>query len=116
MKEVTLTLPDKTYERLVAVAAVAQKSPEQWIFDKLFAEPDSPPEPTENHVLLAAALDTLGFQRLAPQKARRLSDLLALRKAQPLSHEESAELQALLAEADALELASLQRLAATLAP
>lgn len=115
MKEVILTLPDKAYERLVANAALAKKSPEQWIFDKLFAEPASPTEPTESHTLLAAALDSLGFQRLAPEKARRLSELLALRKTQSLSNEETTELQVLLAEAEALELTSLQRLAATLA-
>ena len=115
MKEVILTLPDKAYERLAADAASAQKSPEQWILDKLFAEPESQAVPTESHALLTAALDTLGFQRLAPEKAKQLSELLALRKAQPLSSEETTKLHALLAEADALELESLQRLAATLA-
>lgn len=115
MKEVILTLPDKAYEQLARDAATAQKSPEQWILDKLFAAPESRPEPPEPHTLLAAALDTLGFQRLAEEKARRLSELLLLRKAHSLSDEETAELHALLAEADALELTSLQRLAATLA-
>lgn len=115
MKEVILTLPDKAYEQLAIDAATAQKSPEQWILDKLFAAPESRPEPPEPHTLLAAALDTLGFQRLAEEKARRLSELLLLRKAHSLSDEETAELHALLAEADALELTSLQRLAATLA-
>ena len=115
MKEVTLTLPDKMYEQLAIDAAAAQKSPEQWILDKLFAEPESQPMPPEAHTLLAAALDTLGFQRFAPEKARRLSELLSLRKACALSDEETSELHALLAEADALELTSLQRLAATLA-
>jgi hypothetical protein len=115
MKEVLLTLPDKAYEQLTIDAAAAQKSPEQWILDKLFATPESQPVPPEPQTLLAAALDTLGFQRLVPEKARRLSDLLSLRKAHALSEEETAELHALLAEADALELASLQRLAATLA-
>ncbi len=116
MKEVILTLPDKAYELLAIDAAAAQKSPEQWILDKLSAAPESPqPEPPEPHTLLAAALDTLGFQRLAAEKAGRLSELLARRKAHPLADEETAELHALLAEADALELTSLQRLAATLA-
>lgn len=115
MKEVVLTLPDKSYEKLTIDAAAAQKSPEQWILDKLFAAPESQPEPPETHTLLAVALDTLGFQRLVAEKARRLSELLAHRKARALSDEETAELHALLAEADALELASLQRLATTLA-
>lgn len=115
MKEVTLTLPDKAYEQLAIDAAAAHKSPEQWILDKLFAVPASQPEPPETHTLLAAALDTLGFQRLAVEKARRLNELLSRRKAHSSSDEETAELHALLAEADALELTSLQRLAATLA-
>ena len=33
MKEVILTLADNAYEQLVVQAAVAQKSPEQWIVD-----------------------------------------------------------------------------------
>ena len=115
MKEVILALPDKAYEQLAIDAAAAHKSPEQWILDKLFAEPESQPVPPEPHTLLAAALDTLGFQRLAAEKARRLSELLSLRKAHSLADEETAELHALLAEAEALELTSLQRLAATLA-
>ena len=115
MKKVILTLPDKAYEQLAIDAAAAQKSPEQWILDKLFAEPESQPVPPEAHTLLAAALDTLGFQRLAPEKARRLSELLSLRKVHSLSDEETVELNTLLAEADAVELASLQHLAATLA-
>ncbi len=43
MKEVILTLPDKAYEQLAIDAAAAHKSPEQWILDKLFAEPESQP-------------------------------------------------------------------------
>ena len=115
MKEVILTLPDKAYEQLAIDAAAAQKSPEQWILDKLFAAPESQPVPLATQTLLAAALDTLGFQRLAMEKAGRLSELLSLRKARALSEEETTELHALLAEADALDLSSLQRLAATLA-
>ncbi|MGE0821271.1 MAG: hypothetical protein AB7G75_17315 [Candidatus Binatia bacterium] len=107
MKEVTLTLSDKAYEQLAINAAAARKSPEQWILDKLFTEPESLPVLPETHTLLAAALDTLGFQRLAPEKARRLSELLSLRKTRVLSDEETAELHALFAEADTLELASL---------
>jgi len=115
MKEVILTLPDKAYEQLAIDAAAVHKSPEQWILDRLFAESESQATPPEIHTLLTAALDTLGFQRLAPEKAKQLSALLSLRKVHPLSDKETAELNALLAEADALELASLQRLAATLA-
>ena len=115
MKEVILTLPDKAYEQLATDAAAVHKSPEQWILDRLFAESESQAAPPEIHTLLTAALDTLGFQRLASEKAKQLSELLSLRKARPLSDKETAELNALLAEADALELASLQRLAAILA-
>ena len=114
MKEVTLTLPDKTYERLMADAASAHQSPEQWIIDKLFTEPGWQTATAELHTLLAAALDALGFRRLEPEKAKRLSELLHVRKERPLSSEETAELNALMAKADALELESLQRLAATL--
>ncbi|MGH7966344.1 MAG: hypothetical protein ACRERD_31715 [Candidatus Binatia bacterium] len=111
MKEVTLTLPDKTYERLVADAASAHKSPEQWIIDRLFTGQSS--YMAEPHILLAAAFDALGFKRLEPEKAQRLSELLYARKERLLSPHEVAELNTLMAEADALELESLQRLAVT---
>jgi hypothetical protein len=114
MKEVILTLPDKTYEQLVADAASAQKSPEQWIMDRLLTEQSTQIAAAELHTLLAAALDALGFQRLEPEKTERLSGLLRVRKERPLSGEETAELHTLMAEADALELESLQRLAAAL--
>jgi len=112
MKEMLLHLPDQDYERLIAEATAAHKSPEQWILDRLF--PESPPSlaAAEPHLLLTAALDMLGFQRLAPDKARRLSELLTLRKAHPLSNAETDELQALMTEANTLELGSLQHLAA----
>lgn len=114
MKEVILTLPDKSYERLVADAASADKSPEQWIIDKLFAEQGAQATAAEMHTLLTAALDALGFKRLAPEKAKRLSALLQVRKERVLSGDETTELLALMTEAEALELESLQRLAATL--
>ncbi len=114
MKEITLHLPDTTYERIAAEAGSAHKSPEQWILDRLFPEP-SPLDPvTEPHMLLAAALDSLGFQRLEPEKAKRLSALLQVRKSRALSHDEAQELHALMSEAKALEVESLQRLAAEL--
>jgi hypothetical protein len=114
MKEITLHLPDATYERIAAEAGSAHKSPEQWILDRLFAEPSPSAPVAEPHTLLAAALDALGFQRLAPEKAQRLGALLEVRKARALSHDEAHELHTLLAEADALEVESLQRLAAAL--
>lgn len=114
MKEVLLTLPEKTYERLVADAVSAHKSPEQWIMDRLFTEQDVRIAAAELHILLTAALDALGFHRLEPEKAKRLSELLQVRKERPLSSDATAELNALMAEAEVLELASLQRLAATL--
>lgn len=64
------------------------------------------------HALLAAALDALGFQRLAPEKATRLRTLLEAHHARVLSPDEADELQVLMTEADALDLAGLQRLAA----
>lgn len=114
MKEMVLHLPERTYERLVAEATAAHKSPEQWILDRLFPELPLAVPMEESHVLLTAALDTLGFQRLAFEKATRLSKLLQARKAHPLSPDEASELQTLMAEAEALELTSLQRLAETL--
>ena len=114
MKEVTLTLPDKTYKQLVASAASVHQSPEQWIIDRLLTEQGAQAAAAEPHALLAAALDALGLKRLEPEKAKRLSELLSVRKERPLSSAETSELSALLAEADALELESLQRLAATL--
>jgi hypothetical protein len=114
MKEMILRLPDTTYERIIAEAASARKSPEQWILDRLFTEPSPSATVAEPHTLLAAALDSLGFKRLEPEKAKRLSALLQVRKARALSHDEADELHALMAEADSLEVESLQRLAAAL--
>jgi hypothetical protein len=114
MKEVILPLSDTTYERLVTDAALARKTPEQWILDKLFAEQGAQAAVDDLHTLLAAALDALGFKRLEPEKAKRLSELLQVRKERSLSSDETAESNALMAEADALELESLQRLAASL--
>jgi hypothetical protein len=111
MKAMTLHLPDHLYEQLVSAAAAVQKSPEQWIMDRLFTESNLPEAVAEPHMLLAVALDTLGFRRLEPQKCQRLSALLTTRKQRPLSPDETDELQTLMAEADALEIESLQRLA-----
>jgi hypothetical protein len=114
MKEIILHLPDKTYEQLMAEAASAHMSLEEWIVDEISAAASPKVSVEEAHVLLAAALDALGFKRLQHEKARRLSELLAVRKARALSSDETAELNALMAEADALELESLKRLATTL--
>jgi hypothetical protein len=107
VKEVILHLPDQTYEWLKAEAASAHTSLEQWILDKLSTAPGSKASVAEPHVLLAAALDALGFKRLQPEKAQRLSELLAVRKVRSLSNGETGELNTLMAEANALELASL---------
>lgn len=112
MKELTITLPDRAYERLMADAAAGHKSPEQWIAEKLLFEPN--PQSEVKETLLAAAMDALGFKRLEEKKAQRLSELLSVRRQRLLSSEETNELGALMAEADALELESLQRLATTL--
>lgn len=112
MKELLLTVSDPIYERLKADADAVQKSPEQWIIEKLSLEAE--PQLVLSSALLAAALDTLGFKRLEEIKAKRLSELLALRKERFLASEETNELSALMAEADALEIDSLQHLAAVL--
>jgi hypothetical protein len=114
MKEIILHLPDMTYARIAAEAGSAHKSPEQWILDRLFSEPSPSAPMAEPHMLLAAALDSLGFQRLEPEKAKRLGALLEVRKGRALSPDEAHELHALMSEADALEVESLQRLAAAL--
>jgi hypothetical protein len=114
MKEIILHLPDSTYEQLMAEAASAHMSLEQWIIDEISTPPSSKASVEEAHMLLAAALDALGFKRLHSQKARRLSALLAVRKTRSLSSDEMAELNALMAEADTLELEGLERLAATI--
>lgn len=117
MKELVVSLPDDTYERLVTDATLAHKTPEQWVREKLSADlkAEMRPAAVQLHTLLSAALDTLGFQRLEPGKAERLSELLYTRKERELSESEAAELHVLMTEANTLELASLQRLAATLA-
>jgi len=114
MKEIILHLSETTYERIAAEAASAHKSPEQWILDRLFAEPNPSALAADPHTLLTAALDSLGFRRLEPVKARRLSALLQVHKARALSPDEAQELHALLSEAEALEVESLQRLAAAI--
>ena len=112
MHEVILHLPDVTYERLAEVAAAVHKPLEQWIIDVLTADAGGSAHATESHDTLAAALDILGFERLEPEKASRLSALLKIRKERPLTSEETSELQTLMDTANALELASLQRLTA----
>lgn len=112
MKEMLLHLPEQAYERLVTEAAAAQQSPEQWLLDRLSGQSQPPAAVAEPRTLLAVALDALGFRRLAPEKTRRLSTLLEARQVRVLSRDEADELHALMREADALELESLQRLVA----
>jgi hypothetical protein len=114
VREILLHLPDATYERLAEAAAAVHKPLEQWIIDVLTADAGASAHAGEAHDMLAAALDALGFERLDPEKASRLSALLKIRKERPLTSEETAELQTLMDAANALELASLQRLAAAL--
>lgn len=114
MREVILQLPDATYERLADAAATVQKPLEQWIIEVLTRNAGKAAYPAASHEMLAAALEVLGFERLAPEKADRLSALLQRRKERSLSGDETAELQTLMTEADTLEFASLERLAATL--
>jgi hypothetical protein len=113
MKETILHLPDKTYEQLMAEASSARMLVEQWIINETSTATSPKAAVEEAHILLSAALEALGFKRLQPEKARRLSALLAARKARSLSGDETAELNALMAEADALELESLERLTIT---
>jgi hypothetical protein len=114
MKEIISHLPDKTYEQLMAEAASARMSLEHWIVDEISTAASPKAAVEEAHMLLAAALDALGFERLQPEKAPRLRELLAVRKARARSRDETAELNALMAEADALELEGMERLATTL--
>jgi hypothetical protein len=114
MTEVILHLPDDTYEQLMAEAASASMSLEQWIIDEISTAAGPKAAVEEAHMLLAAALDALGLKHLQPEKARRLSELLAVRKARALSSDETVELNALIAEADALESESLQHIATIL--
>jgi hypothetical protein len=109
-----LHLPDATYERLIEAATAVHKSLEQWIVDVLTADTGTSAHPAASHEMLTAALDTPGFERLDPEKANRLSALLTSRKERPLSSNETAELQTLMAAANALELTNLYHLAAAL--
>jgi hypothetical protein len=102
------------YARLAKEATAVHKSLEQWILDILTSDTGAPAHTVESHDMLAAALDALGFERLEPEKASRLSAFLKSRKERPLSSDEATELQTLMDAANALELASLQRLAAAL--
>jgi hypothetical protein len=114
VREVILHLPDATYERLAETAAAVHKPLEQWIIDVLTTDTGASAHTVESHDMLAAALDALGFERLEPEKASRLSALLKSRKERTLTGAETAELQTLMDAAHALELASLQCLAAAL--
>lgn len=114
MREVILQLPDAMYERLAAEAVAVHKPLEQWIIDVLTADTGEAAATVASHDMLAAAMDALGFERLEPEKASRLSALLKSRKERALSRDETAELHILMDAANALELASLQRLAAAL--
>ena len=114
MREIVLTLPDQVYEKLVAKAASAHRSPEQWIVDSLLNEQLPQVDVEDSHMLFTAALDALGFKRLEPKKTKRLNDLLQARKERILSEGETTELTTLMTEADTLELESLQRIVTTL--
>ena len=106
MKDVTLHLPDTTYVQLLAAASSARMSVEQWIIQTISTATNPHAPAAEAHEVLSAALDALGFQRRQTDKARRLSELLAVRKERSLSSAETTELPALMAAAEALELAS----------
>jgi len=111
MKAVTLHLPDTTYAQLLAAASSARMSVEQWIIRTISTATNPNAPVAEAHEVLSAALDALGFKRLQHDKARRLSELLTVRKERSLSTDETAELHALMAATEALELASLERIA-----
>lgn len=110
MREVLLHLPDTTYQRLAEKAAAVHKPLEQWIIDVLTVDAGGSVHVPESYDMLTAALDVLGFERLEPERASRLSTLLESRQEHSLSSDETAELQTLMAVANALELASLYRL------
>jgi hypothetical protein len=114
VRAVLLHLPDATYERLAKEAAAVHKPLEQWIIDVLTADARASAHAAESHDMLVATLDALGFERLEPEKASRLSVLLKSRKERSLTRDETAELRGLMAAANALKLASLQHLTAAL--
>jgi len=70
--------------------------------------------PEEIRRLTQTALETLGFKRLPPKKAARLSRLLKLHKQKRLTPKQRREFEALMAEADELELNNLERVVAQL--
>jgi hypothetical protein len=107
-------LSDATHNQDTAEPAAVHKPLEQWIVDVLAADTGGATHIAASHDRLATALAALGFERLDPEKASRLSVLLKSHKEHPLSSDETDELQTLIATANALELASLQRLAAAL--
>src|SRR5712691_6880683 len=80
VREVILHLPNATYEQLAEEAAAVHKPLEQWIVDVLTTDAGGVAHTVEPHEMLAAALDALGFERLEPEKASRLSTLLTSRK------------------------------------
>jgi hypothetical protein len=60
-------LADAMYERLAEEAAAVHKPLEQWIVDILTTDVGASAYAAESHEIPAAALDALGFQRLAPE-------------------------------------------------
>lgn len=72
----------------------------------------TPPEDIRR--LTQAALEGLGFKRLSPKKAARLSRLLKLQKEERLTPKQHREFEALMAEVDNLELNNLERVVAQL--
>jgi len=70
----------------------------------------TPPEDIRR--LTRTALEALGFKRLPPQRAARLSRLLKLHKEERLTPKQHREFEALMAETDELELNNLERIVA----
>jgi hypothetical protein len=72
----------------------------------------TPPE--ELRRLTQSALEALGFKRFPAKKAARLSCLLKLHREDRLTPKQQREFEALMADADKLELNSLERVVAQL--
>jgi hypothetical protein len=65
MPEVVMHWPDKTHEQLMAEAASARMSLEQWIVEEISIAASPKASVEEAHILLAAALELESLERLA---------------------------------------------------
>ena len=110
MREVLLHLSDVTYQRLAEAAAAVHKPLEQWIIDVLTTDSEDQPVRLNRTTRLRPRWMYWALSASSQRRPAGLSALLKIRKERPLTSEETSELQTLMDTANALELASLQRL------